>query len=178
MSSTMKQASIITRKPVLRDAAPIHRLVTRSAPLDRNSLYCYLLVCDHFRNTSIVAEHQAAVVGFISAYIPPEKPGTLFVWQVAVDRNMRNRALASKMLQELLDRVVPAPLMVETTVTPSNRASLAFFRTFADRRNVPFSMEPCYGAALFGAEEHEEELLVRIGPFGSHGTGTIKGENP
>lgn len=154
------------RVPQLKDAAAIHDLVGRSKPLDLNSLYSYLLLCDHFRNTCIVAIHKSVIVGFISAYVPPEKPDTIFVWQVAVDGSMRNRSLATRMLQGLMSRKAFSGLkQLETTVTPSNKASMAFFRAFAEKLEAPFTTNPCYEAELFGDEGHEEELLVRIGPF-------------
>lgn len=162
----MKDPSIIVRKPDLTDGCAIHDLVSRSHPLDLNSLYCYLLLCDHFRDTCIVAEHESSIVGFISAYVPPAKGETLFIWQVAVDDSMRNRSLATTMLQELLVRNPGSVSFLETTVNPSNQASMAFFSAFARRRAAVLTKTTCYGQELFGpGSGHEEEILIRIGPI-------------
>lgn len=177
----MKNSSIIVRMPDLADGWAIHDLVSRSHPLDLNSIYCYLLLCDHFRETCIVAEHGSSIVGFISAYVPPAKGETLFIWQVAVDVTMRNRSLATAMLEGLLDRDHGTVCFLETTVTPSNQASMAFFSAFAKRRGATLTKTPCFGEELFGpGSGHEEEILVRIGPL----TGRVdsisitKGEQP
>lgn len=175
----MKDPSIIVRMPDLTDGCAIHDLVSRSHPLDLNSVYCYLLLCDHFKDTCIVAEHESSIVGFISAYVPPAKGETLFIWQVAVDEAMRNRSLATAMLEGLLDRDHGPVSFLETTVSPSNQASMAFFSAFARRKAAVVSKTPCYGQELFGpGSGHEEEILVRIGPFtGTPDSTTItKGE--
>lgn len=161
-----EETDVTLRAPRIEDATAIYDLIRRSPPLDLNSLYCYLLLCDHFRNTCITAERESVIVGFISAYIPPEKPGTIFVWQVAVDESMRHRSLATTMLEALLEReLLSRARCLETTVTPSNRASMAFFRSFAGKRDAAFSTEPCYSEELFGTEDHEAELLIRIDPL-------------
>ncbi|OQB56060.1 MAG: L-2,4-diaminobutyric acid acetyltransferase [Deltaproteobacteria bacterium ADurb.Bin151] len=72
------------RKPEVSDAPSIERLVRFSPPLDVNSHYCYLIICAHFFQTSVVACSNDHVCGFISAYIRPDQQDTLFVWQVAV----------------------------------------------------------------------------------------------
>lgn len=164
MDSTDK--SIILRKPTLKDAVAIHSLVQKSPPLDVNSVYCYLLLCDHFHNSCVIAEHESRIVGCITAYIPPEKPDILFVWQVVVDESMRNRSLATKMLNDLVGRKYYSLVSyIETTVTPSNEASMRFFQAFARGKQATFVKETCYTKDLFGNYNHEEELLIRIGPF-------------
>ncbi len=166
MKQSLTEKPVYLRAPTPWDAADVYDLVRRSKPLDPNSVYCYILLCDHFRSTCIVAESESQLVGFISAYIPPGRKDTVFVWQVAVDEAMRNRSLATKMLKSLLARDELSGLhRLETTVTPSNRVSMAFFKAFASKLGAPFSTGSGYGAELFGDEGHEEELLITIGPF-------------
>src|SRR5690606_39264906 len=73
------------RQPRRTDGAALHRLVSECPPLDVNSLYAYLLLCEHFSATCVVAESAGGLIdGFISAYVPPTRPDVIFVWQVAV----------------------------------------------------------------------------------------------
>ncbi|MBN1614683.1 MAG: diaminobutyrate acetyltransferase [Deltaproteobacteria bacterium] len=153
------------RKPKMEDGKAIHELVRQSPPLDLNSQYCYLLLCDHFNETCIVAEHESRLAGFISAYCHPKKPDTLFVWQVVVVEDMRGRGLAGDMLHRLLSERASWASFIETTVTPSNRASIRFFQAFADHKKVPCQRYSYMTEDLFGEGSHEEELLLRIGPF-------------
>src|SRR3546814_7010756 len=76
----------------------------RSAALDDNSLYCNLLQCSHFAGTCALAEIDGRAVGWISGYLPPEKPDTLFVWQVAVHPEARGRRVGKRLIRELLRR--------------------------------------------------------------------------
>lgn len=77
--------NIKIRQPTHLDGVSINRLVEQCPPLDKNSLYCNLLVCTHFSNTSAVAEVDGKLVGFVSGYFIPNEEKTLFIWQVAVD---------------------------------------------------------------------------------------------
>jgi len=153
------------RTPELGDGAAVYELVKHSPPLDLNSRYCYLLLCDHFNTTCIVAEHLSQIVGFISSYPHPKKPATLFVWQVAVAEAMRGRGVADAMLDRILQDGAPWASCIETTVTPSNRASLRFFQSFADTRGATCHRRSYLTGDLFGAGTHEEEILLRIGPL-------------
>src|SRR5690606_5727254 len=100
----------------------VAKLVERCPPLDRNSVYCNLLQCHHFAATSVAAGGTGGdLVCFVSAYLPPERPATLFIWQVAVDPRARQPGLAHNVLRELLGRArCLGVTVVETTVTGSN----------------------------------------------------------
>ena len=45
-------------------------------PLDENSMYCNLVQCEHFSETCVIAELDGVIVGWISAFIPPDAPDT------------------------------------------------------------------------------------------------------
>lgn len=97
-----------------------------------NSVYGYLLLCLHHAPTCVVAEQDGAVVGFVLAYRPPMQPKVVFVWQVAVLWEARGLGLAKRMLKTLLERdACRQARFLETTVTPSNTASQALFRSLA-----------------------------------------------
>ena len=158
--------TIIFRKPELKDGDAIYRLIKSSRPLDLNSRYSYLLLCSHFGETCIVAESDSAIVGFISAYIHPGQADTLFVLQVAVSSKVRNRGIATSILKKLLERPnLNAVSYIETTVTPSNRPSISFFRSFAEMLGTACIESVYFPEYLFGGNGHEEEILFRIGPI-------------
>ncbi len=152
------------RHPVAEDGPAIHGLIRRCPPLDLNSLYAYLLLCEHFRDTCVVAASSDGIEGFVSAYAPPGRPDTLFVWQVAVDARRRGQGLGLRMLQSLLERPeLEQVRYIEATVGPGNQASRAMFAAWARRMGVPLNESPLFEASLFG-DGHEEECLLRLGP--------------
>ena len=78
------------RPPSRKDGAALHRLISECPPLDLNSLYAYLLLAEHFSDTCVLAESAGGRIdGFISAYVLPDRPDVLFVWQVAVHARTR-----------------------------------------------------------------------------------------
>jgi len=111
--------------PVSDDGFAVNQLIADSPPLDTNSVYCNLLQCSHFSETSVCAKSGSKLLGFISGYLVPSNPETLFIWQVVVDSSARGRGLALQMLNELINRPdIPKIRYLETTITPTNRASL------------------------------------------------------
>lgn len=154
------------RKPRLNDANLIYHLVSESPPLDVNSLYSYLLVCSHFDRTSAVAESNEDIVGYTSAYVHPHKNNTLFVWQVAVKDEMRGQGLAKKLIMNILKRKELQDIQfIETTVTPENIASKALFCGLASDLDAEYQEFTFFSKNLFGKHDHEEEFMLRIGPF-------------
>lgn len=156
------------RAPERSDAADIHRLISRCPPLDLNSLYTYLLLSEHFRQTCIVAGSEDRLLGFVSAYTRPQRSDVLFVWQVAVHAEARGRRLAHHMLTRLLRRDALAQVKyIETTVGPGNQASRSVFERLARDLSAPLKESPLFDADLFGGQSHDDEPLLRIGPFRS-----------
>lgn len=154
-------------EPRVSDGAGIHRLVAACPPLDVNSTYAYLLLCRHFSGTCVRAARAGSTVGFVSAYRPPQRDDTIFVWQVAVDASCRGQGLALRMLRELLERpALRGCRYLETTVSPSNGASMTVFYRLARDLGAPVAQEEMFEEADFGDEPHESEKLIRIGPIG------------
>ncbi|HEM45854.1 MAG TPA: diaminobutyrate acetyltransferase, partial [Alphaproteobacteria bacterium] len=126
-------ASLVFRSPVAADGVAIWRLARDTGVLDVNSPYYYLAFCTRFARSSIVAEEDGRVLGFVTGLLDPD-PGTLFVWQVGVDASARGRGIASRMLDALLGSEGCRDVRrLDTTVTPSNQASMALFRALARR---------------------------------------------
>ncbi len=157
---------LVVRPASARDGAGVWRLAKASKVLDVNSPYAYLLVCDRFGDTSVVAELEGRPVGFVTAFRPPRQPAVIFVWQVAVAESMRGRGLARRMLAALIGLdACRGVTHLETTVTPSNAPSRALFRSFARSVDAEMTVAPGFGPELFPDGGHEAEELYRIGPF-------------
>lgn len=166
--STDKESETDTihfRPPTLNDGAEIWKLIKESPPLDLNSNYSYLILCHHFADTCVVAEEDSEIVGFVSAYLPPNRD-SVFIWQVAVKDTMRGRGLAGRMLNNLLSRPVCQSVQyLETTVTPSNAASRKLFQKLAEAKDTKCQEEVLFTKEMFAEAGHEEEVQMRIGPF-------------
>lgn len=155
------------RKPTKEDGKAIFELVRSCAPfLDLNSRYLYFLIGAHFSETSVVVEQDGSIVGFISAYIIPDRKDHLFIWQVAVDESQRGKGTAKTMIDDILSRPVCQDVKyLEATVTLSNEPSKHLFYGFARRRDAECREEVFIDSTGFGESSHEEEILLRIGPF-------------
>lgn len=162
--STPVQGDIALTHPTAADGADLYRIARDSRTLDLNSSYSYVLWCNDFGESSVVARSNGEVVGFITGYRRPTQ--TLMIWQVAVDARFRRRGLGLTMLEWLADaaaRYEPRELIVETTVAPGNTASRAMFAKFAERRAMELEELPGFGAELF-PDDHEPEPLLRMTP--------------
>src|SRR5690625_7653335 len=87
---TNTDSSVISfRKPNLKDGKDIWSLVKDTGVLDLNSSYSYILWCDKFADSTIVAVKDCEVVGFVQGFVQETPEPTLFVWQVAVSETVR-----------------------------------------------------------------------------------------
>lgn len=159
--------------PRLEDGAALWRIARDSRVLDLNSSYSYLLWCRDHATTSVVArDAEGEPVGFITGYLRPQNPRTLFIWQVAVDHSQRGRGLAAAMLDALAARTGEehGVTSIETTVTPDNTASDRLFASFARRHDTPLRRDVLFDAEVFPENGHEPEVLYRIGPLAARGS--------
>jgi L-2,4-diaminobutyric acid acetyltransferase len=152
--------------PTVDDGKEIWQLIKDTGVLDLNSSYSYLLWAKYFSKSSVVVKSQEKVVGFISGFIEPDHPDTLFIWQVAVDRSMRGKGLATKMLKEILSRQTCRNIRyLEATVTPTNVASTAMFEGLARDLKTECKITEGFKPEDFPGGGHEGENLFKIGPF-------------
>ncbi|GAA4798033.1 diaminobutyrate acetyltransferase [Streptomyces ziwulingensis] len=165
---TAAQADLKIDRPSVADGASLWRIARDSKVLDLNSSYSYLLWCRDFAASSAVARAESGeAVGFVTGYVRPDRPGTLLVWQVAVDEAYRGRGLAAALLDGLATRTVAelAVTTLETTIAPDNTASQRLFTSFAERRGAQVEREVLFDTDLFPDGPHEPEVLYRIGPL-------------
>ncbi|WP_020006303.1 diaminobutyrate acetyltransferase [Salinicoccus albus] len=164
-SDTAIKSDFHFRKPSKDDGAAVWALIEQTGVLDLNSSYSYLMWCEIFSETSIVTERDGETVGFISGFIHPDKPNTLFIWQVAVNESERGNGLGTKMLFQLLNRDrCEAIEYVEATVSPSNKPSQNLFQGLAKKLDTDCDVGDYFSSDEFPGEGHEDELLFKIGP--------------
>jgi len=166
-SEPSKSDPFLLRTPETADGRAMHAIARRSEALEENTLYAYLLLATHFRDTCLVAEMDGEVVGYVAAYRPPTTPEAVFVWQVGVDAKARRRGLAKRMLIELFR--IPGcrdATHLESTVTPSNAASRGLFESAAEALGAKHEWSEGFTTGDFGGEAHEPEDRFRAGPIG------------
>lgn len=163
---TTKLDVISLRKPTGQDGAKVHSLISKCPPLDQNSLYANVLQCTHFAETSIIAEMNSEVCGWISGYRMPDDPSTLFIWQVAVSEAARGRGVAKAMLKGLLAGAnLPAIRYLKTTITKGNSASWSLFNSFAEDMLAETTSSLYFGRDTHLEGAHDSEHLLTIGPL-------------
>ena len=154
------------RRPTAEVGYLLNRLVADSPPLDPNSIYCNLLQASHFADTAVAVFDGDRLVGFVSGYILPNKPDTLFVWQIVIARAARGKGLAKRMLKHLLAREACAGVRyIETTITSDNEASWGLFRSLARDLDTELESEVFFEKEAHFGGEHDDEHLLVIGPF-------------
>ncbi|WP_305909140.1 diaminobutyrate acetyltransferase [Methylomarinum sp. Ch1-1] len=164
--SETKQLTIELRPPLPEDGASVFKLVERCPPLDINSMYCNLLQSSHFAATSVAALLDGELVGFISGYLIPERPDTLFIWQVAVAEQARGQGLASSMAQNILARPQCRNVThIETTITEANQASWALFQGLANKLQTELQSSVMFDRGKHFDHAHDTEMLVKLGPL-------------
>lgn len=158
--------SIALRKPNPNDGKSVYDLVKQCPPLDINSMYCNLLQVTHFSETSVAAELDGRLVGFVSAYIVPEKPNVLFVWQVAVAEEARGQGLAKSMISHILDRAETRRVdTIQTTITADNAPSRSLFKRLSQELDAPLHEYEMFDRDTHFGGTHDSEFLIEIASF-------------
>ena len=152
------------RPPSLADGADMWRLARDSGTLDLNTSYAYLLLARDFAASSRLALQDGEAVGFVLGYLRPTAPGTLFIWQIAVDASQRGKQVAGRMLDALLEDL-PQVTQLETTITEDNTASQRLFASFARRHGAEERIEPLITEQHFPDAGHGAELLHTSSPL-------------
>src|SRR5699024_12630367 len=109
--------------------------------LELNSSYSYILWCDKFADSTIVAVKDNEAIGFVQGFIQEDPEPTLFVLQVAVSEEIREQGLATRMIETLMKRTDAKYL--EATVTQSNLESNRLFQHLAVKYHYTNEIQ-CY----------------------------------
>lgn len=152
--------------PDRTDGKNMWQLVQKTT-LDKNSVYKYIMFSSYFTDTCVVAKNDQELIGFITGFIPPDKPDTVFVWQIGVDPDFSGKGVGSSLLEQLITQVKDKDILfLEATITPSNQASRALFKKFAAKHDAQCQIESFLVSELFpDLDLYEEEELFRIGPL-------------
>lgn len=154
------------RTPMATDGAAVWKLIEATDSLDKNSLYCNLLQCSHFAQTSAIAEQDGLVVGWLSGYVPPDQADTLFVWQVCVGSQARGLGLAKRLIGAVLARPSAQNIkFLECTITADNTASWGLFGSVARSLAAQLRQAEHFLHDVHFGGGHDSELAVSIGPF-------------
>ncbi|MDO3382261.1 diaminobutyrate acetyltransferase [Gilvimarinus algae] len=158
--------SIDLRHPTAEDGYTVHQLVEANPPLDPNSIYCNLLQCSHFADTAIAAFKGEQMVGFVSGYILPNAPHTLFVWQIVVDKAGRGAGLAKRLVKaQLASDACKQVTHLHTTITPDNEASWGLFKSLARDLGAELNSHVHFDKQRHFGGVHDDEHLLEIGPI-------------
>ncbi|WP_116245453.1 diaminobutyrate acetyltransferase [Nocardiopsis sp. FIRDI 009] len=161
---TAARDRIVFRRPEPADARAVWHLVDQSDQLDNNSEYYYMIWFRDFARTSVVAELDGEVIGFLSGYRRPERPDTYFVWQEAVKPRHGIPFLGVKLFDHAVqEQILDGARYVEATVSEENTPIVMVLKRFAKRWAAPVDRSVLFSSADFGGGHHEE-TLYRIGP--------------
>ena len=156
---------LILSKPDQEDAKDMWALVRETPIMDLNSAYAYLLLCRDFAETCMVARERGKLAGMVTGFIPPPRPENLFIWQAVVHESFRGKGLAGQMLDELIGRLSARIRFIETTVSPSNKASRRMFEKLAERNQTKIKDREGFSESMFPGGHHEAEPCLIVGPF-------------
>src|SRR5699024_9043458 len=153
------------RKPTVDDGKEMYRIVRESNVLDINSEYSYLMWGEYFQESSILAVDGNEIIGFITGFIPPNQPDTIFVCQVAVDDRYKGNGLENELIERLFIRVKHEQVVeyVEATVTTSNIPSRRLCEGVAHKNKTKSNVSEGITENQFTEDGHEAECKVRIG---------------
>lgn len=163
----LEKTQVKFRTPVVQDGQAMWKLAKESQSLDLNSAYSYLMLCEMFKETCCIAEHENRAVGFVSGFHKPLERDTLFIWQIAVSKSLQGQGIARMMLRQLLARDENSGVRyIEASVGPDNLASRKLFLGLAAELGAECALTELFKAELFpDSNTHADEILFRIGPI-------------
>jgi L-2,4-diaminobutyric acid acetyltransferase len=120
----------------------------------------------HFADTSLVAEVEGRLVGFVGGYRPPTNRPSLFVWQIDVEPALHRQGLGTALLHALIQCPGCAGVeYLEATVGSSNLAARRLFEGFARDLDATCELIADSSSNLLESMQHKREDLLRIGPI-------------
>src|SRR5690606_15599375 len=117
---------------------------------------------------------DGALIGWVSGYLLPNAPDTLFIWQIAIDPSAQNMGIGKQLLKALLQRPSCSHVRtLKTTITSDNRASWALFESLARNNGTTLTHTPHYLADAHFDGPHATEHLVTV-PLSARETKDVK----
>lgn len=161
----------VFRPPTVDDGLRMWEIARDTGVLDLNTEYAYALWGAEFADSSIVVEDDGRIVGFVTGFIRPSEPDSLFVWQVGVDADQRGKGYAKRMLHALMNRLADHGVVrLRTTVTATNEASQRTFAALARERDLDLGVEEYMSGEHLG-EGFVDENLYTVGSEPEQTTG-------
>ncbi|MBW2508116.1 MAG: GNAT family N-acetyltransferase [Deltaproteobacteria bacterium] len=155
------------RRPRPSDGNAVRALARRAEPLASGVEEALPPLLRHFADTSLVAEVEGHLVGFVGGYRPPTSLPSLLIWQLDIEPALRRQGLGSALLHALIQCPGCAGIeCLEATVRSSNLAAKRLFEAFA--RDLEATCESITDSPsdLLESMRHEpEDILLRIGPI-------------
>ena len=93
--------------------------------------YQYWILSKYHSMTSYVFIESNRIVGFLGCLQSSER-NSIFIWQICVDENHRNKGIAKKLLNKLVLAIKELEIsVIDLSITEGNEASKALFVKFA-----------------------------------------------
>jgi ribosomal protein S18 acetylase RimI-like enzyme len=87
------------------------------------------LFLDHFSGTSLIAEHDGELAGFVIGFLSPAKPHEAYIHYAAVAPAWRRSGLAGRLYEQFFDLARhDGRTVVKAITSPQNAASIAYHR--------------------------------------------------
>jgi predicted GNAT superfamily acetyltransferase len=87
------------------------------------------LFLDHFFGTSLIAEHDGELAGFLIGFLSPSQPREAYIHFAGVAPAWRRTGLARRLYEQFFDHArTDGRTIFEAITSPENGASIAFHR--------------------------------------------------
>lgn len=153
----------IVRFPSEEDSAEVMELINESEISKYAALSRNILQKDLLSETSVVAELDGQIVGWMAAYKLPHDLETLFVWQLIVSEDERGLGLGSLMINSALNRdICEGVERVQTAIEADDGDTWRSFKRFAHSKNTDLNVETDYTHSLHKSKLDASECIVTV----------------
>jgi L-2,4-diaminobutyric acid acetyltransferase len=117
------------RNATQNDFLDVYNFVSNCKPLENYSEHFYKIMLRYFQNTCYLAKFENKIVGFVMCLRSQVEKNKLFLWQIGVSPDYREKRIGEKLLKEVEKQAKEIGcIIVELTVDPENIASQKFFK--------------------------------------------------